>query len=116
MPFGKFRRLLTFASEINKKVGGRNMKTNLRLKRNGEEVYWNRVAFLGTLECYEEEHEELKEVRKLAKDADEIRWSSDDEKLHFLYEEDRDFKEEKAECYLTATIVYFLSCFFEDQK
>lgn len=92
------------------------MKTNLRLKRNGEEVYVNRVAFLKTLEIFEEEHKEIKEVRMLAKDADEIGWSSDDEKLQFLYEEDRDFKEEKAECYLTAEIVYLLSCFFENSK
>lgn len=92
------------------------MKTYIRLKKNNEKIFLNRVAFLKTLEIYEEEKKELREVRILAKDADEIWWSSEDEKLHFLYEENREFHEGKAECYLTGEIYYFLNCFFEKEK
>lgn len=96
------------------------MKTCLRLKKDGKAVFTNRVKFLKILEAYEEDCNNIREVRMLAKGADEISWAT--EKINakgegvitFLYEEDRDFPEEKREYEADNSAMHIIQIFFEE--
>ncbi len=87
------------------------MKTIIQLRKGNVCVATERTRFLKVLEVLEEEHEELREIRLNAKDADEICWSSESNVVYFKYEEQREWKECSAYVASTENGIFVLEAF-----
>lgn len=93
MPFGKFRRLLTFASEINVNKRRRKMGDVIVFeeRRTGNPplmAFVNRKFFLETLEIFESKYKVLSEIIDCAQEVHEISWEEGSSILTFNYCED----------------------------